>query len=152
MATWQLRNLEEVTLISSSLVWEDTRTRVNVLRSMPGPGKRCQLPKCRPSCTFYSSLCPSSGRFFSGKNVSDAAAADQHPLPEEQHGCPGREEGPITSSPRRRARCGSVSPPLPLPTCEARDATRAQATCTRRMVYYWSLAREQADRQSKKIC
>lgn len=37
MATWQLRNLEEVTLISSSLVWEDTRTGMNVLRSMPGP-------------------------------------------------------------------------------------------------------------------
>ena len=50
MATCQLRNLAEVTLISSSLICEDdTRIHVNVLGSMPGPWEAL-------SAVNYSSL------------------------------------------------------------------------------------------------
>ena len=149
MATCQLRNLEEATLFSPSLC-EDDRTRVHVLHSVPGPWEALaavSYPSVSHRAHLNSPLCPSSGEFFSGEKRGHTST------PQEQHGGPGREKGPVTPSPRRRARCGTVLLPyLPLPACEACDVTGAQATCTRRIVYYWSLAREQADRQSKKIC
>lgn len=154
MATCQLRNLEEVTLFSSLVCEDDTRICVHVLHSMPDPWEALaavSYPRVNHHAHFTVHSAPVQASFSQEKN-DDAAAADQYSLPQEQHGGPGREKGPITPSPRWRARCGSVQPPrLPLPACEARDVTGAQATCTRRIVYYWSLAREQADRQSKKI-
>lgn len=63
----------------------------------------------------------------------------------------GGKRGPSLPPPERGcsvAVCRRLVFPFPP---EARDVTGAQATCTQRIVYYWSLAREQADRQSKKI-
>ena len=84
MATCQLRNLEEVTLISSSLVWEDTRIRVNMLHSMPGPWEALSAvsyPSVNRHAYFTVHSAPVQAGFSQEKNVGDAAAADQHPLP-----------------------------------------------------------------------
>lgn len=59
------------------------------------------------------------------------AAADQHPFLRSSTGALGGREGPITSSPEEGGRgvVAWLSPPLPLPACEARDVSQSPGAC-----------------------
>lgn len=119
MATCQLRNLEEVTLFSPSLVCEDDfRTRVHMLRSVPGPWEALaavSYPSVSHRARFTVHSAPVQASFAQEKN-EDTAAADQYSLLRSSMGALGGKRGlslPPPEGGRGAALCHRLIFPFP---------------------------------------